>query len=183
LTQENQKSTFFDRGGAVRKYSCFAVVLAIGWVPALGQAPSPKTNQVTESALPPVEAWNLLRSADVSIVTRVDGLPKNVRSALAHAFHQAELEMGDPDHEVKRRCADCVGVRLIFAGVSSDGCFVHYSAIGLGASFNIIVFDTTAEKGARPIWAARGIPASNLDKLRSSIAEGKFRPFPPFPIL
>ena len=162
----------------MRNYFCFAIILGIGWVSTLGQAPNPKTSEEIESTLPPVEVWNLLRSGNLSIVTKVKELPKSVRSALTQVLHHGELEMVDPGHEVKRRCADCVGVRLIFAGISSEGCFVHYSAIGLGASFNIIVFDTTAQKGARPIWAARGIPASGLDELRSSIAEGKFRPFP-----
>lgn len=161
----------------MRRYFCFAIVLAIGWVPALGQAPSPKNNQVTESALPPVEVWNLLRSADVSIVTRVEALPKNVRSALAQAFHQAKLEMGDRYHEVNAHCPDCMVYRLIFGGTSGDGCFVYFSAISLFPSYRIIAFDTKMHE-ARPLWAAHGVIVHNLDELQASIAEGKFRPFP-----
>jgi len=162
---------------AVRNYFCFAIVLVIGWVPTLGQAANPKTSQVTDSTLPPVEVWNLLRSGDLSIVTRVEELPKSVRSALAKVLHQAELEMGDRDHEVNAHCPDCRVFRLIFAGVSADGCFVYLSAIGLFPSYEIIVFDTKLQK-AHPLWAARGVIADDLDELRSSIAEGKFHPFP-----
>jgi hypothetical protein len=160
---------------AVRNYF-FAIVLVIGWVPTLGQAPSPKTSQVTESTLPPLQVWNLLRGGDLSIVTRVEELPKTVRSALAQVFHQAELEMGDRDHKVNAHCPDCLVFRLIFAGMSAHGCFVHLSAIGLFPSYEIIVFDTKMQK-ARPLWAARGVLAHDLDELRSSIAKGKFRPF------
>ena len=161
----------------VRNYFCFAIVVVIGWVAALGQAANPKPSQVTESTLPPVEVSNLLRSGDLSIVTRVEELPKSVRSALARVLHQAELEMGDRDHKVKAHCPDCLVFRLIFAGTSANGCFVHLSAIGVAPSYEIIVFETKMEK-ARPLWAAHGVLAHDLDELRSSIAEGKFRPFP-----
>jgi len=67
---------------------------------------------------------------------------------------------------------------LIFGGISPDGCFVHYSAIGFGPIFNIIVFDTAGQKGPRPIWAARGARSDGLDELRSLIAEGKFHSYP-----
>lgn len=161
----------------MRNYFCLAILLAIGWVLTFGQAPNPKASQVTESTLPPVEVWNLLRSGDLSIITKVDELPKSVRSALAQVLRQAELEMGDRDHKVNAHCPDCVVFRLIFAGTSADGCFVHFNAIGLSASYEIIVFDTKMQK-ARLLWAARGVLAHDLDELRSSIAEGQFRPFP-----
>jgi hypothetical protein len=161
----------------VRNYFCFAIVLVIGWVPTLGQVPNPKTNQVTQSTLPPVEVWDLLRSEDLSMVTRVEELPKSVQSALAQVLRQAELEMGDRDHKVNARCADCLVFRLILAGISPNRCFVHYSAIGLAPSYEIIVFDTKMQK-ARPLWAARGVLARDLDELRSSIAEEKFHTFP-----
>ena len=162
----------------MRNYFCFAIVLAIGWVPTLGQVPNPKTSQVTESRLPPVKVWNLLRSEDLSIVTRVEELPKSVRRALAQVLRQAELDMGDLDHKVNAHCADCLVFRLIFAGISPDGCFVYYSAIGLAPSYKIIVFDTKTQMGGRPLWVARGVLADDLDELRSSIVEGKFHPLP-----
>lgn len=68
--------------------------------------------------------------------------------------------------------------QLIFAGISSNGCFVHYSAIGLFPTYNIILSDFAGQKGARQIWAARGVPADNLEQLRSRIAEGKFHTVP-----
>ncbi len=160
----------------MRNHFCFAIVLVIGWVPTLGQVPNPKTSRVAESRLPPVKVWDLLRSEDLSIVTRVEELPKSVRVALAQVLHQTELDMGDRDHKVSAHCADCLVFRLIFAGISPDGCFVHYSAIGLAPSYEIIVFDTKTQKGVRPLWVARGVRADDLDELRSSIAEGKFHP-------
>jgi hypothetical protein len=162
----------------VRNYFCFAIFLFIGWAPALAQAPKPKTSKVTESRLPPVEVWNLLRTENLSIVTRVADLPKGVQRALAKELHQPELDMGDRDHEVNAHCADCVVFRLIFAGISSDGCFVYYSAIGLVASYDIVAFDTTKQKRVRTLWLGRGVLADDLDQLRSSVAEGKFYPLP-----
>jgi hypothetical protein len=161
------------------RHCCFAIVLLTGWVSTVGQAPNTKVSQIGESTLPPVEVWNLLRSGDLSMVTRVEDLPTTVRGALAQVLHQPELEMGDRDHKVKvnAHCRDCMVFRLIFAGVSADGCIVHFSAIGLGADYEIIVFDTKKHK-AHPLWAARGAGAHDLDELQSLIGEGKFRPFP-----
>lgn len=86
--------------------------------------------------------------------------------------------MGDRDHKVNAHCADCLVFRLIFAGISPDGCFVYYSAIGFGPGYEIVVFDTKTQMGARSFWVARGVLANDLDELRSSIAEGKFHPLP-----
>jgi len=154
------------------------IALAIWSGPTVAQGQNAQRDQIAESTLPPpVEVWNVMRS-NLSIVRRVEDLPESVRAALAKALHQDELKMGDHDHEVGHRCPDCVVYRLIFAGFSSEGCFVHYSAIGLGASYDLIVFDTKGQKGPRPLWAARGVRAGNLEELRSLIAEGKFHPYP-----
>jgi hypothetical protein len=157
---------------AARKSFWLVLALIIGSAPSSAQEPNAKQNQ---SSLPPVEVWNLLES-NLTVVERVADLPKGVRTALAEVLHQRELEMADRDHEVQPRCADCVVDRLIFAGVSPGGCFVHYSATGLTTSYNIIVFDTTGQKGVHPLWAARGTRADNLEKLRSLVAEGRFHP-------
>jgi hypothetical protein len=161
---------------AARNYLLLVIALIIWSVPASAQGTKPNGSQLSESTLPPVEVWNLLRE-NVSIVTRVDDLPESVRTALAKVFHQSELEMGDRDHGVNAHCPDCMVFRLIFAGISSNGCFVHYSANGFAPSDNIIVFDIAGKKGARPLWAARGVRADDLQELRSRIAEGKFHPF------
>jgi len=139
------------------------IALLFWSVPTLSQQRSRKGDQAIDSTLPPVEAWNLLRS-DSSIVRKFEDLPEDVQAVLAPAFHQA----------VNPRCADCGGRHLIFAGVSSDGCFVYYSAIGIATLYEIVVFDTKA----RPIWAAQGARARDLQDLRSLIAEGKFHPYP-----
>lgn len=98
----------------MRNCFCFTIVLLIGWVPTLGQAPNRKTSQLAEPTLPPLEVWSLLRRGDLSIVTRVEELPKSVRSAPAQVLHQASLKMGDRDHKVNAHCSDCLVFRLIF---------------------------------------------------------------------
>jgi hypothetical protein len=178
LTQEHSKITFFEGEVVVRNYFCLFMFLVIGWLSTFGQVPTPKTGQVNESRLPPVEVWNLLRSEDLSIVTRVEELPKSVRAALAQKLHQAELDMGDRDHKINAHCADCLVFRLIFAGISPEGCFVYYSVIGLAPSYQIILFDTKTQKRARPLWVARGVLDDDLDELRSSVAKGEFHSLP-----
>ena len=106
---------------------------------------------------------DILRS-NLSIVRKFNDLPERVRRALDPAFQQ----------HVNPRCADCLGRGLIFAGVSSDGCFVYYRAVGIATSYEIVVFDKKAE----PIWAARGIHAGDVEELRSFIAGRKFYSFP-----
>jgi hypothetical protein len=113
----------------------------------------------------------------LSTVNKVEDLPESVRAALSAAFHQHELVMGDRDHQVKPRCPDCPVVHLIFAGISSDACVVHYSTIGLGPSYDLLVFDNTGQTNGRLLWAARGVRANDLEQLRSLIAEGKFHPY------
>jgi hypothetical protein len=161
---------------AARNYLWLVIALVIWSAPTSARETKPNGSQLSESTLPPVEVWNLLED-NPSIVTRVDDLPESVRTALAKVFHQAELEMGDRDHQVNAHCDDCMVFRLIFAGIASNGCFVHYSATGLFTSDIIIVFDIAGQKGARPLWAARGVRADDLEELRSRIAEGKFHPF------
>ena len=160
-------------------HSCIwlAISLLVCSVSTVAQERSGERGQFAESTLPP-QAWNVLQS-NMSIITRVRDFPESVRRALVKEFHQDKLEMGDRENVVNPRCADCVAVRLIFGGVSREGCFVHYSATGIAPSFNIIVLDTVGKEIPRAIWRARGRPASNLDELRSLIAEGKFHSYPP----
>jgi len=48
--------------------------------------------------------------------------------------------------------------QLIFAAISSNGCFVHYSAIGRFPTYNIIVFDFAGQKGSPPDLGCSGRP-------------------------
>jgi hypothetical protein len=157
----------------VRNCVWLAIPLLVWSVSAVAQEQS--GSHFPESTLP-LEAWNVLQS-NISIVTRVRDFPESMRTALAKALRQDKLEMGDRNHGVKPRCPDCVAFRLIFGGVSPEGCFVHYSATGFAPSFNIIVFDTVGQEVPRAIWRARGNPASNLDELRALIGEGKFHSY------
>lgn len=160
----------------MRHYFWIVTAFLVWLIPAAGQEQNAKEGQVVESTLPPVEVWNVLRS-NVLIVERVNDLPEDVRTALAQALYQNELEMGDRDHKVKRHCADCVLNYLIFAGISPEACFVYYSAIGFASLYKIIVFDTTRPNRPRLLWAALGVRADNVEHLRSLIAEGKFHPY------
>lgn len=96
---------------------------------------------------------------------------------LAKMLHQTVLEMGDRYQMVNAHCPDCMVYRLVFGGLSADGCFVCFSAIGLFPSFEIVAFDTKTQK-PRPLWAARGAFVSPLAELQSSVAEGQFHPLP-----
>jgi hypothetical protein len=147
---------------AARTYLWLVIALVIWSIPTSAQEQKTKSGQVNESNLPPVEVWNLLRS-DLSVVKKFEDLPEDVQAVLAPAFHQT----------VNPRCADCVGRHLIFAGISSDGCFVYYSAIGIATLYEIVVFGAKA----RPVWAARGVSARDLQELTSRIAEGRFHSY------
>ena len=71
--------------------------------------------------------------------------------------------------------------RLLFAGVSSDRCFVYYEQGGIGLSYVLAFFNVTSKDSMKPIWRGYcergGRPATNLEGLRSWLADGScFQP-------
>ena len=144
------------------------------------------TGDVIPSTLPPAEVWNLLEEGRLKIVTRVEDLPENIKVGLAKLFRQQQLEMSDTEQRGKvpkntrPQCADCIGRTLLFAGLSPNGCFVHYRESGLVTNFKIVAFGSEEKScGSAPLWVASGAQAHDLAELRSAMAEHKFYPLPP----
>ena len=87
------------------------------------------------------------------------------------------LTMADPGR--KFRAGDVVydasmpRRRLIFAGVQSPKCFVHYEQGGRGHSFVLAFFNLSAVNGTKPVWVGYcNRPATDLSDLRSMMLSG-----------
>jgi hypothetical protein len=63
--------------------------------------------------------------------------------------------------------------RLIFAGVSSEKCFVHYEQGGRAHLYRLALFTLTSKDSMKPIWLGhcKG-RAARLEDLRSWLADG-----------
>jgi hypothetical protein len=169
----------------VKRIGLLLIALIVFSIPGSATEQNAKASDVIPSTFPPTEAWNLLEKGRLKIVTRVEDLPENVKAGLAKLFHQQQLEMSDTERRGKvpnntaPHCSDCVGRTLLFAGLSPNGCFVHYRETGLATIFKIVVFGSefgSEEKsgGTAPLWVASGVQAHDLAELRSAIAEHKF---------
>ena len=170
----------------MRRFGLLLIALIVFSIPGSATDQNAKTGDVIYSTLPPAEVWNLLEEGRLKIVTRVEDLPENVKAGLAKLFHQQQLEMSDTEHSgrvpknTRPHCADCIGRTLLFAGLSPNGCFVHYRETGLFTIFKIAVFGSEEESyGTAPLWVASGVQTHDLAELRSAIAEGKFYSLPP----
>lgn len=168
------------------RFGLSLIALIVFSIPFSATEQNAKTGAAIRSTLPSVEVWNLLQEGRLKIVTRVEDLPENVKVSLAKLFHQQQLEMSDTEHSGKipknagPHCADCITRTLLFAGLSPDGCFVHYRETGFATIFKIVVFGAEEKpSGAAPVWVASGIEAHDLAELRSAIAEGRFYSLPP----
>ena len=170
----------------MRRFALLLIALIVFSVPGSATEQNAKTGDVIHSTLPPAEVWNLLEEGRLKIVTRVEDLPENVKVGLAKLFHQQQLEMSDTEHRGKvpkntgLHCADCIERTLLFAGLSPNGCFVHYRESGLVTNFKIVAFGSEEKScGSAPLWVASGAQAHDLAELRSAMAEHKFYPLPP----
>jgi hypothetical protein len=66
--------------------------------------------------------------------------------------------------------------RLVFGGFSAQRCFIHYEKGGRGHSYYAVLFGLSRDGKATFLWGGAGNGTSqNLEKLRSDIANGKFR--------
>jgi hypothetical protein len=131
--------------------------------------------EVTAPTLAPVPVWNLLESR-LFIVTKISGLPRSAQNALMNVLHQLHVEMGDREHKVKVRCPDCKVDQLIFAGSSSNGCFVYYMETGIAPSNKILVFGPAEQGTARLLWAAWGVPLTIWSSCGRQFQKGGFTP-------
>jgi len=170
----------------VRRFGLLLIALIVFSIPGSATGQNAKTGDVIYATLPPAEVWNLLEEGRLKIVTNTEDLPENVKVGLAKLFHQQKLEMSDTEHRgsvsknTRPHCADCIGRTLLFAGLSPNGCFVHYRESGFATIFKIAVFGSEEQSyGTASLWVASGVQAHDLAELRSAIAEGKFYSRPP----
>jgi len=129
--------------------------------------------------LSPMQKAHIL-DGEFVVVTNVELLSETVKSALAEAFRQERFEMANPGQKYQDTDVGQGGPlrRLVFAGVSSEKCFVHYERGGRGHGYYVIVFRIDAQKRAKFLWAGAGssrVPALDLRQLRSEISEGRFK--------
>jgi hypothetical protein len=114
---------------------------------------------------------------DFTIVKDVRVLPVPVREALSEQGG-SRFVMANPDE--KFESSDFIvdsslpRRRLIFAGVSSDRCFIHYERGGRGRSYLIAFFKVTSAKSMEPLWSGYcDGPSPSFQDLRSKLATGK----------
>ena len=94
----------------------------------------------------PVASAMGILDGDFEILTSVNRLPTPVRSAFATLSRQSSFEMADPGQNFQ--ATDLItkkGLpwrRLIFAGISTGKCFLHYERGGRGRSYYVVVFTT-----------------------------------------
>jgi len=116
-------------------------------------------------------------NGDFTIVKDVRVLPVPIREALSEQGG-SRLVMANPGE--KFEATDVIDDsslpqrRLIFAGVSSDRCFIHYERGGRGHSYIIVFFKVTSAKSMEPLWNGYcDGPSSSFQNLRSKLATGK----------
>jgi hypothetical protein len=66
--------------------------------------------------------------------------------------------------------------RLLFAGVLSEKCFIHYEQGGRGHMYVLAMVDVTSSNAVKPLWRGycRG-PAADFSELRSQLVRGDCR--------
>jgi len=84
------------------------------------------------------------------IINKVENLPASVQSEFAHLVHERTFQMANPGQEFQ--VTDFIqkqGLpfrRLIFAGVSSQYCLVHYEMGGIGHGYYMVLFRLSKDK-------------------------------------
>lgn len=110
---------------------------------------------------------------DFKILTSVEQLPTQVKSAFAALVHQPGFEMADPGRDFQ--VTDVItrkGLprrRLIFAGISDKECFLHYEMGGRGHSYYVVVFSREPSDATLMWGEALPKPTANLAELRLSV--------------
>jgi hypothetical protein len=142
----------------------------------LGEPPrsGPPSGRISH---PPAERFLY---GDFKILTDVKALPSSVLQVFTERGG-SRLLMANPGE--KFQTADVVQdaslprMRLLFAGVSDDKCFVHYEHGGTGHTYNLSLFGMVYSGSMQPLW--RGYcdrPAANFQDLRSLLADGMCSP-------
>jgi hypothetical protein len=155
--------------------TCIAIFIAYpnkSKSPPLGNVPQV---QFPSQSLPPTVAKRFL-DGSFSLINDVRNLPTPVLRALTEQGESRPL-MANPGKDF--RVGDVVddptvpSKRLIFAGISSDKCFVHYEQGGIGHSYVVALFKVSPKNSIEPIW--RGYcreGATSFEELRLWVGDG-----------
>jgi hypothetical protein len=114
------------------------------------------------------------------ILTEVKTLPSSVLQVFAER-DGSRLFMANPGEKFQAtdvvQNASLPRMRLLFAGVSSDKCFVHYEHGGRGHTYNLALFRMASTESMDPVWLGYcDRPATNFQDLRSLLADGRCSP-------
>lgn len=155
--------------------TCIAIFVAYhnkSKSPPLGNAPQV---QFSSENLDPTAAKQFL-DGSFSIINDVRNLPAPVLRVFTEQGGP-RLLMANPGKNF--RVGDVVddptvpSKRLIFAGISSDRCFVHYEQGGIGHSYIVALFKVSSKDSTEPIW--RGYcreGATSFEDLRLWVGNG-----------
>jgi hypothetical protein len=116
---------------------------------------------------------------DFIIVTNINGLPDELKTAFSHLAGMHDFEMANPGENFQ--IADVIvehGLpwrRLLFAGISNDKYFIHYEKGGRGHSYHVAVFAIGPERKVMFLWGGPGFSgAKDLTQLRTMVAAGAY---------
>jgi hypothetical protein len=117
--------------------------------------------------------------ADFTVVTKVQSLPDPVLQLFIEKGGSRPV-MANPDD--KFEATDVVSdasvprMRLIFAGVWREKCFVYYEQGGRAHMYVLVLFNVNPSGIVKPLWRGYcGGPASDIPKLRAQLASGDCR--------
>ncbi len=135
----------------------------------------PASMHLPESDMPAVERASFL-DGDFTVINKMRALPPVIIGNFTEPDGN-RLTIADPGREF--RAGDVVydasipRTRLIFAGMQSSKCFVHYEQGGWGLSFVLAFFRLGASNSIEPVWVGYcNRPATSLAELRSMILNG-----------
>ena len=139
-------------------------------------SPEPQELKTSNVVLP--EPLRTL-SSDLTIIKNTSRLPDSCKAAFVALSRQSRFEMAEPGE--KFQVGDVVFFhlpwrRLVFGGVSSNRCLVHYERGGRGHSYYAVLFGISPDGKATFLWGGAGSQTeSDWKQLRSDIASGKFK--------
>jgi len=150
-----------------------AGIYVVGVSSAVGVAEKTYRSGIGCQSDSPIAQVRDVLNGDFEIVTSVDSLPTQVKSAFAALARQSSFEMADPGREF--RATDVVSKeglpsrRLIFAGTSAGKWFLHYERGGYAHSYYVVVFTIDGSK-AKFVWGTTLLkPAASLADLQVNV--------------
>ena len=167
----------------MRSLNCSLILLCISLCTCTKQpyaapqaTPTPQQSQggIAELAEP-------LRTlgSELTIVEKTRQLPTSCKAAFVALTKMPKFEMAEPGESFQ--VGDVVVFhqpwrRLVLGGFNAERCFIHYEKGGRGHSNYTVLFGVSRDGKATFLWGGAGWGTSpSLEKLRSDIADGKFR--------